>query len=53
MQQYRKLIVALIGAAIIAVDTFTGFSVGLGAETVMTFLIPILTAIGVWTVPNA
>ena len=53
VQQYRKLIVALIGAAIIAIDTFAGFSVNIGAEAVMTFVVPILTALGVWKVSNA
>lgn len=50
---YRKLIVALIGAAVIAADQFFGFSADwFQAENVMTVLVPILTALGVWAVPN-
>lgn len=52
MQNYRKLIVALIGAAMIAADQFFGISLGFGAEEAMNVLIPILTAFGVWAVPN-
>lgn len=50
---YRKLIVALIGAAVIAADQFFGFSADwFQAENVMTVLVPILTALGVYWVPN-
>ena len=49
---YRKLLVALIGAVLIALDQFTGFSLGFGAEEAVNVLIPILTAFGVWAVPN-
>lgn len=52
MAKYRKLIVAVLGAAIIAVDQFTGISIGMGAEEIVGFLVPILTAVGVWGVPN-
>lgn len=54
LREYRKLIVALLGAAIIAADQFFGFSAEwLEAENVMTVLVPILTAFGVWAVPNS
>ena len=50
---YRKLIVALLGAAIIAADQFFGFSAEwFQAENVMTVLVPILTSAGVWALPN-
>lgn len=52
MSAYRKLIVALIGAALIALDQFFGISVTYDAEAVMGVLIPFLTAAGVWAVPN-
>lgn len=52
LANYRKLLVAVIGVVLIAVDQFTGFSLGFGAEEVMNVLIPILTAVGVWAVPN-
>jgi hypothetical protein len=53
LSQYRKLIVAIIGAAIIALDQFLGVSVSYDAEAVMGVLIPFLTAAGVWAVPNS
>ena len=50
---YRKFIVALLGAAVIAVDQFFGFSADwLDAEGIMTVAVPILTALGVWALPN-
>ncbi|WP_119167097.1 hypothetical protein [Algihabitans albus] len=49
---YRKLIVALIGALLIALDQFLGFSVSWEAEQIVNTLIPVLTAVGVWAVPN-
>jgi uncharacterized membrane protein len=52
MSKYRKLIVAALGAVIIAVDQFFGVSIGMGAEEIVNFAVPILTAIGVWGVPN-
>lgn len=52
MQAYRKLIVAIFGAALIAADQFWGFSVPYGAEEIVTALVPLLTALGVWAVPN-
>jgi len=52
MSKYRKLIVAILGAIIIAVDQFFGLSIGMGAEEIVNFIVPILTAVGVWGVPN-
>jgi hypothetical protein len=52
MQAYRKLFVALIGAALAALDQFFGIGTSLDAEKVMSVLIPILTAVGVWATPN-
>jgi len=52
MSKYRKLIVAIVGAALIAVDQFFGFSIGWEAEQIVNTLIPVLTAIGVWAAPN-
>lgn len=49
---YRKLMVALIGALLIAVDQFFGFSVAWEAEQIVNTAVPILTALGVWIVPN-
>ena len=53
MSQYRKLIVAVIGAVIIGLDQFLGLSIGIGAEEIVNFAVPILTAVGVWAAPNA
>ena len=52
LANYRKLIVALVGALLIAVDQFFGVSVSWEAEEVVNTLVPILTALGVWMVPN-
>jgi hypothetical protein len=53
LANYRKLLVAVLGAAIIAADQFFGFSAEwFQAENVMTVLVPILTAVGVWALPN-
>lgn len=49
---YRKLIVALIGAALIVLDQFLGFSVSWQAEQIFETAVPILTALGVYLVPN-
>jgi hypothetical protein len=55
MAKYSKLIVAVIGAIIVAVQIFLGIDLaaqGVSAEAVMTILVPLLTAFGVWAVPN-
>lgn len=49
---YRKLLVAVIGAGLIALDQFTGLSLSFGAEEVVNVLVPVLTAFGVWALPN-
>ena len=52
LASYRKLIVALIGALLIAVDQFFDFSLSWQAEEIVNTTVPILTALGVWIVPN-
>ena len=55
MGKYSKLIVAALGAGIIAVQTFLGIDLaakGVTAEAIMTVLVPVLTAFGIWAVPN-
>lgn len=52
MGKYRKLLVAVLGAALVAVNTFFGFEVGFTAEGAANVLIPILTAAGVWGARN-
>ena len=52
MSKYRKLIVAVLGAILMAADQLMGLSIGIGAEEIVNFAVPILTAIGVWGVPN-
>ena len=52
MAKYRKLIVALIGFVLLALDQFFGVSVGWDAEQIVNTVVPLLTAIGVWGVPN-
>ena len=52
MSKYRKLIVAVLGAVIIAADQFFGISLGMGADEIVNFAVPILVALGVWGAPN-
>ena len=53
LSRYNKFIVAIIGVILIGLKDFAGFEVGVTADQIMSFAIPILTAIGVWAVPNA
>lgn len=53
MQNYRKFIVAIVGAVLIGLDQFFNISLQWGAEDIVTTLIALLTAIGVERVPNA
>ena len=51
MARYSKLIIAVMGAIIVAVQTFLGIDLagqGVSAEAVMAVLVPLLTAFGVW-----
>ncbi len=52
LSRYNKFIVAIIGVILIGLKDFAGFEVGVTADQIMSFAIPILTAIGVWAVPN-
>lgn len=52
LSNYRKFIVALVGAALIGLDQFLGISLQWGAEEIVTTLIALLTAVGVERVPN-
>lgn len=53
MSQYRKLIVALVGALVmVGVEVF-GWSQLAGMEdSIVTAVVTLLTAAGVWAVPN-
>lgn len=53
MAKYAKFITALVGAVLVGVDQFFGISLSFNAEGVMAVLIPILTALGVWQIPNS
>lgn len=50
MGKYNKLVVALVGAAVEALAVFAG--VHLEAATVVAVLVPFLTALGVYQIPN-
>ena len=52
MAKYAKFITALVGALLVGVDQFLGISLSFNAEQIMAFLIPLLTAVGVWQIPN-
>ena len=53
MSQYSKLVVAVLGAILIALNQFAGINIGIDAQSMLNFAIPILTSFGVWAVPNA
>lgn len=50
--KYRKLMVAIIGAVLVGLNTFFDVDVQFGAEGVADVIITLLTAFGVWAVPN-
>ena len=55
MAKYAKFITSLLGAVIAGVAVFFGFdleSKGISASSIMAMVVPFLTAIGVWGVPN-
>lgn len=55
MKKYRKLIVAVIGAIFAGLSAIFGVNLeamGVSVEMVMGLIVPILTAAGVWAVPN-
>ncbi len=53
MQRYRKLVVALVGAGIIALNEFAGVDVGgEDVQSVVTTLTALLAALGVYGVRN-
>ena len=55
MSKYNKFIVALVGAVVAGVTAFTGFDLegaGLTTEAIVAIIVPLLTALGVWAVPN-
>lgn len=53
MARYSKFIIAAIGLVLTGLDDFVGLQVGVTAEQVWTFAVPILTALGVYAIPNA
>jgi hypothetical protein len=54
LRPYRKLVVALIGAALMAIQQFypLDFLVGVTGDQALDAIVPLLTAFGVWAVPN-
>ena len=55
MAKYAKFITAVLGAILAGVAVFFGFdleSKGISASSIMAMVVPFLTAIGVWGVPN-
>lgn len=53
MAKYQKLIVAVLGAILVALNELFGIEIGLQAQEILAFAVPILTAVGVWRIPNA
>lgn len=53
MKKYAKFGVAIIGAVLIGLSEFAGINLGLEAESAWTMVVTVLTALGVWAVPNA
>ena len=53
MNRYRKFIVAALGAAVVAVNTFFGAGIGLAeVQDFITVGTALLTALGVERIPN-
>ena len=53
MQKYAKFGVAMSGAILIAINEFAGINIGVEAATVWNVVVTVLTAVGVFAVPNA
>lgn len=53
MDKYRKLIAAAVGLIFMLVATLTDFKIPVGETDVVNIIVMVLTAIGVWAVPNA
>lgn len=53
MAKYRKFWVAFTGAAAIVVTTIWGDAWGAKIQEILTHAEAILTALGVWAVPNS
>lgn len=57
MSSYRKLIAALVGALLIGLNTIFGIGdgtsiFGIGADQIVNTIVGVLTAVGVFAVPN-
>ena len=52
MSKYSKFIVALLGVILMGLKDFAGIDIGITADQILSIAIPILTAFGVWAVPN-
>lgn len=52
MAKYNKLWVAIIGVVLIAGKELLGIDLGVDADGVWNVIVPILTALGVYAVPN-
>lgn len=55
MAKYSKFIVAVLGAVLTGLAVFAGIDLeakGITADTIWNFVLPVLTAFGVWAVPN-
>lgn len=52
MGKYRKLGAAMVGTVFAGVAAFTGFEIPLGEADVVNVVVALLTAAGVWAVPN-
>jgi len=53
MQQYRKLMVAIVGVLVILLADYADVKLPFGPEQLVDQIIATVTAIGVWGVPNA
>ncbi len=53
MAEYRKLIAAVIGLALLLVNRYWGFDLSSQATTIVDLLLAAGTAVGVFQVPNA
>ena len=53
MEKYRKFIVSAVGTTIAGLAAFVGIEINLDAALIGGVVVQVLTALGVWAVPNS
>lgn len=52
MEAYRKLIAAVVGVGALLIFKYLNFDIAPWADQIVEGVIALLTAVGVWAVPN-